>query len=217
VSGSRIVDLSLPIESNMPHFEGTPPVYVAQSHRLDDEGYRMCTVLFGNHAGTHLDAPSHFLADGASVEHVDLDRCVGEATVLDLTHKEPLSPITVADVLAAGAGTDPGQRLLLRTDWDSWFGQPAYFTDFPPLAPETARWFADHGVLLVGLDIPSLHQTAFVELHEVMLGAEIAIIESLVNLRSLTQRRVFLSAAPLKLAGADGAPVRAFAIESGES
>jgi kynurenine formamidase len=214
VSGGRIVDLSLSIESEMPHFEGTPPVYVAQSHRLDDDGYRMCTVLLGNHAGTHLDAPSHFLAEGASVEHVELDRCVGMAQVLDLSHKAALSPITVADILTAGAGTDPGQRLLLRTDWDLRFGEPAYFTDFPPLAPETAQWFADHDVLLVGLDIPSLHQTAFVELHEVMLGAGIAIIESLVNLRSLTQKQVFLSAAPLKLSGADGAPVRAIAIES---
>jgi arylformamidase len=208
-----IVDLSLPIVSDLPHFDGTPPVYVAQSHRLDDAGYRMCTVVLGTHSGTHLDAPSHFLADGRSVDQIDLGRCVGEALVVNLGHKRPLEPITVDDLRGAGAGSISGQRILIRTDWDQRFGSPDYFTDFPPLAPESASWLAASGIALVGLDIPSLHQTAFVRMHEEMLGAGIVIVESLARLRELTQSRVMFSALPINLAGADGAPVRAVAFD----
>jgi arylformamidase len=208
-----IVDLTLPVASDMPHFDGTPPVYVAQSHRLDDAGYRMCTVVLGTHSGTHVDAPSHFLADGSSVDQIDLSRCVGEALVLDLSHRRPLEPITVDDLRAAGAGSISGQRILVRTDWDLRFGSPEYFTDFPPLAPECASWLAASGTVLVGLDIPSLHQTGYARMHEEMLGAGIVIVESLARLRELTQPRVLLSALPIKLAGADGAPVRAVAFD----
>lgn len=209
---SPLVDLSLPLRSDMPHFDGTPPVYLAQSHRLDDAGYRMCTVLLGTHSGTHLDAPSHFLADGASVDQIGLDRCVGEAVVLDLSHKRPFAPITVNDLREAGA-PDACGRLLIRTDWDLQFGSPGYFTDFPPLAPESASWLAVSGTVLVGLDIPSLHQSDYPRMHEEMLAAGIVIVESLARLRDLTQRRVLFSALPIKLAGADGAPVRAAAFD----
>jgi arylformamidase len=207
MTSKRVVDLSLPLSSGMPHFEGTPPVHIAQSHDLENDGYRMCSVQFGNHAGTHLDAPSHFLTNGATVDQVALDRCIGEAVILDLSAKEALSPITVDDLVRAGATGH--QRVLIRTDWDLRFGQPSYFTDFPPLAPEAAVWLADQGVRMLGLDTPSVHQERFVEIHEVLLSAGIAIVESLANLRSLPKQRVFFSALPIKLAGADGAPVRA--------
>ncbi|MEV7965378.1 cyclase family protein [Sphaerisporangium sp. NPDC088356] len=209
----QLIDLSLPIESDMPHFDGTPPVYVAHSHRLPEAGFRMCTVVLGNHAGTHLDAPAHFLTNGRTVDEVPLERCVGDATVIDLSYKRPRDPITVADLRDAGLTAVEGCRVLLRTDWDLRFGEPDYFVDYPPLAPEAAEWLAEGGAWLVGLDIPSLHQEHFKNMHEVMLAADIAIIESLANLRSLTQREVFFSALPLRLSGADGAPVRAVAYD----
>jgi arylformamidase len=209
----HVVDLSLPIESDMPRFDGTPPVYVAHSHRLAEDGFRMCTVQLGNHAGTHLDAPAHFLRDGRTVDEIALERCVGPATVIDLTAKRPREPIAVADLRESVQGNLAGSRLLLRTDWDLRFGQPEYFVDYPPLSPEVAEWLADQGVWLVGLDIPSLHPEHFKAMHEVMLGADIAIVESLANLRSLSDREVFFSALPIHLRGADGAPVRAVAFD----
>lgn len=209
-----LVDLSLPISSEMPHFDGTPPVYVARSHRLESEGYRMSTVVMGNHSGTHVDAPSHFLADGGGVEAISIERCIGPATVLDLSDHEPEQEITVADLQAAlGETATAGARLLLRTDWDRRFGSESYFSDFPPLAPDAGRFFANGDVWLVALDTPSLHPTNAGPLHEVMLGAGIVIIESLANLADLTGRKVFFSGLPIKLAGADGAPIRAVAYD----
>ena len=165
-----IVDLTLPVASDMPHFDGTPPVYVAQSHRLDDAGYRMCTVVLGTHSGTHVDAPSHFLADGSSVDQIDLSRCVGEALVLDLSHRRPLEPITVDDLRAAGAGSISGQRILVRTDWDLRFGSPAVLHRFPAAGPGMRLLARGSGPVLVGLDIPSLHQTGYARMHEECSG-----------------------------------------------
>jgi arylformamidase len=209
----RLVDLSLPIRSEMPHFEGTPPAYISQSHRLDDAGYRMSTVFFGSHTGTHLDAPAHFLPDGGPVDSVPLGHCIGEALVVDLGQKRAQEPITVDDVLQAAGDVVGGARLLIRTDWDERFGTQEYFSHYPPLAPDIAGWFAVQRVLLVGLDIPSLHPTEFAEMHRVMLSAGITIIESLANLRALTESRVFFSGLPISLSGADGAPVRAVAYD----
>lgn len=208
------VDLSLPIRSQMPHFDGTPPVYVARSHRLESEGYRMSTLVMGNHSGTHADAPSHFLADGEGVETIPLERCIGPATVLDLSAHEPRQEITVADLRAAlGGPPAAGARLLVRTDWDREFGGERYFTDFPPLAVEVGEFLAAAGIWLLGLDVPSLHPTEAAPLHEAMLGAGIVIVESLANLAALSSREVFFSGLPIKLEGADGAPIRAVAYD----
>jgi len=211
----RLVDLSLPLTSEMPHFDGTPPVYVASSHRLETEGYRMCTVFMGNHSGTHVDAPSHFLPDGASVDLIAIERCVGEALVLDLSAKGADEQISRGDLEAAVGDSvlAPGSRLLIRTDWDRQFEQPDYFTAFPALAPDTARWFVDRGVVLVGLDIPTLHPRAFAEMHRVMLAAQIVIVESLANLRLLKSRSVWFLGLPIKISGVDGAPTRAAAYD----
>jgi kynurenine formamidase len=212
---SQWVDLSLPIESDMPRFAGTPPVYIAHSHRLDVAGFNMRTVTLGTHAGTHLDAPSHFLSEGNAVDELEFERCVGEAFVLDLSHKSALDQITVRDLQEAGAASDElnGRRLILRTDWDLRFRTAEYFTDYPALAPQSAEWLAASGIWLLGLDIPSLHPTEFVTMHEVLLGEDVAIVESLANLRSLSASHIFFSALPLRLAGADGAPVRAVAYD----
>jgi arylformamidase len=210
----KLVDLSLPVRSDMPHFDGTPPVYVARSHRLETEGYRMSTVVMGNHSGTHADAPSHFLADGAGVEAIPLERCIGPATVIDLSAHAPRQEITVGDLEAAlGGPPQPGSRLLVRTDWDRHFGEEHYFTDFPPLALEVGDFLAAAGIWLLALDTPSLHPSAAGPLHEALLGAGVVIVESLANLASLSAREVFFAGLPIKLEGADGAPIRAVAYD----
>jgi kynurenine formamidase len=169
--------------------------------------------VLGNHSGTHLDAPSHFVTDGYTVEDIPLERCFGEAVVCDVSHKRPNEPITVEDLERGLGDLEPGARVLIRTDWDARFGTAEYFTDFPPLAPETAGWLVEQGVWLLGVDTPSLHQTEAAPMHETLLGAGVVIVESLANLGRLTSRRVLLSSLPLKIPGADGAPVRAVAYD----
>ena len=121
----RIVDLTLP------HYHGLRGVQIQPYTRLAQDGYNTTTLTLYSHAGTHLDAPRHFLDDGRTLDQLDLDKCVGPAAVLDLSHKEPNSLITVADLQPYQAQIRPGARLLLRTDWDLHAGQPDYRTSFP--------------------------------------------------------------------------------------
>jgi kynurenine formamidase len=209
----RLVDLSVPISSGMGHFDGTPPVWVAQSHRLEEAGYRMSLLVMGNHAGTHLDAPSHFVADGGGVDTIPLERCMGDAVVCDVTPKAPNQPVTVEDLERYSGDIGEGSRVLIRTDWDTRFGSDEYFSGYPPLAPELAGWLAERGIWLLGVDVPSLHPEQAGPMHEVLLGAGIVIVESLANLSELSEQRVLLSALPLNLPGADGAPIRAVAYD----
>jgi kynurenine formamidase len=209
----RLVDLSVPLSSGMGHFEGTPPVWIARSHELEDAGYRMSLLVMGNHAGTHLDAPSHFVAEGGGVDTIPLERCFGEAVVCDVTPKADREPVTIGDLERYSDTIVEGARVLIRTDWDTRFGTDAYFEDYPPLAPELADWLAERGVWLLGVDIPSLHPEQAGPMHETLLGERIVIVESLARLRELSQERVLLSALPLNLPGADGAPIRAVAYD----
>jgi arylformamidase len=207
-----IIDLSLPLTDGMPHFPGSPPMFIGEHQHFEEHGCRTSVVVMGNHAGTHLDAPSHFVADGRTVGELDLQRCVGEALVLDLSEKAPREAITAADLKSRTKGIALGARLLIRTGWDRTFGQPEYFTDYPPLASDAAEWVAQAGVALLGLDLPSVHPSDFALIHQVLLSADVVIVESLANLDKIPTPRVLLIAAPLKLAALDGAPIRALAL-----
>ena len=208
-----IVDLSLPVRADLPRFPDTPPVYMAESQTIAEVGHRISMIVMGSHSGTHLDAPSHFLADGYDVGEIPLESCLGEAVVADFGARAPLEPIGPDDLERALPALEPRARVLVRTDWDEHFGQPDYFDGFPPLAPESADWLVERQVALVGVDIPTLHQTAFAEMHRTLLATGVVIVESLANLRGLTKQRVMFSALPVNFVDLDGAPVRAVAWE----
>jgi arylformamidase len=212
---SQLVDLSLPLTHEMPRFPGSPPVSVVDDQRFEETGCRTSLLVVGSHTGTHLDAPAHFVEAGETVDAMPLERCIGEALVLDLSRKPPGAEITVEDLTAA-AGDDEigeGARLLVRTDWDRQFGAPGYYADYSPIAAETASWLAQQRVWMLGLDLPTVHPTAYAPIHRTLLEAGIVIVESLANLATLTSKRVFFSGLPLRLAGRDGSPIRAVAYD----
>ena len=142
---SQLVDLSLPLTHEMPHFPGSPPVSVVDDQRFEETGCRTSLLVFGSHTGTHLDAPAHFVQAGDTVDAVPLERCIGEALVLDLSRKPPGMEITVEDLMAAAAGDEIGEgaRLLVRTDWDRQFGAPGYYADYSPIAVDARARPAD--------------------------------------------------------------------------
>ena len=178
------------------------------------DSYNTTNLHLYSHAGTHMDAPRHFLADGETIDHLPLEKCVGEALVIDLSHKEPHSLITVADLGAAASQIGRGSRLLLRTDWDQHAALADYRTSFPRISLELAQWLVEKGIWLLGLETPSVASLQDREelslIHRVLLAGEIVIVESLSNLRQLPSTVHFI-ALPLKIAGGDGSPVRAVA------
>ena len=146
------------------------------------------------HNGTHVDAPFHFLGDGRTVDQIPLSVFVGECYVA--RHSGDVTAEDARAILARSNGAD---RLLIAG--------PATVT------AEAARVFAQRKLLLLGNESQTVGpENAPMEVHLILLGAEIVLLEGVV-LTEVPEGRYFLSAAPLNLGGADGAPCRAYLMD----
>ena len=179
--------------------------------------YNITQLIVSTHQGTHLDAPFHFFDTGRTVDELDLNRCVGKATVLDLTPIEPRYDLTPADLEEHEPFIVENARIIIKTDWFRRFPQQEYFSDGPGISPELACWFAEKKIALLGLETPGVHSVLWEEVHKRLLESETVIVEGLAHLDQLTQKDIFFIALPLKIKGRDGSPVRAVAIEDLEA
>jgi len=210
----RVVDLSLTLHNEM------RGVTLEPARIMDQDGLNTSYLHLYSHAGTHMDAPRHFVAEGHAIDQVELRKCIGPALVIDLSHKAPNSLITIEDLQPHESRINPGSRLLLRTDWDLHTNEDDYRTHMPRLSTELAQWLVEKSIVLLGLETPSVaslrpeNKTELIRVHQILLEAEIVIVESLANLRELRQDVVQFIALPLKIDGCDGSPVRAVALEN---
>ena len=205
------------IDLTLTFADGKRGVKLQTELTIANDGFNTSTLQIYSHALTHMDAPKHFIDGGESMEKMNLNKCIGDAQVIDLSHKAPNSLITVADVEPFAARISKGTRLLIRTDWDLRANNDDYRSHFPRISPELASWLVGKGIWLIGLETPSvasLDEANIAELttvHQTLLGADVVIVESLTNLRALPDTVTFI-ALPLKLEGGDGSPVRAVAL-----
>lgn len=214
-----IVDLSHPLDDRTPVYPGDPVASLEPATTIDEHGYNVLHVRMGSQTGTHVDAPFHFLAGGARIDELPLELFLGPAVVADVRGKRPHEAITWADLAPVADRLRPGRMLLLHTGWDTRWGTDSYF-DHPFLDGEAAERVVAAGVRTIGLDALSLDETvlggvpaAGFAAHDVVLGAGGVIIENLRNLDAVRVAEPVISVLPLRLVGADGAPVRAVAFE----
>lgn len=215
----RIVDLSHTIVTGMPVYPGDPEVSLEPATTLADDGYRVLRVAMGSQSGTHVDAPAHFLADGAQIDAMALSMFLGTAVVVDLRSAADRSPIAWSVLAPHASAFGPDRLVLLHTGRSECWGTPRY-VDHPYLSEEAAQGLVDAGVRTVGIDALSVdetptgpdHQTSF-GAHDVLLGAGCAVVENLTDLALVDWPDPLVSVLPLKLAAADGAPVRAVAVQ----
>ncbi|MGI8890971.1 MAG: cyclase family protein [Chthoniobacterales bacterium] len=158
------------------------------------------------HSGTHADAFFHFDEDGLTIDRFSPERYLGPATVIDLMGRcgGALGEITVDDL--TGRVTSP--RILLKTG--VWPDSTKFPEAIPFLAEGVVNWLRGEGVVLLGLDLPSVDALDSKELrnHHALAKAGISILEGL-DLRGVEAGKYWLAALPLKIIGGDGAPVRA--------
>jgi kynurenine formamidase len=209
----RITDLTLTLYDGIRGLASEPKTTFAEN------GYNTTTLHLYSHAGTHMDAPLHFVDQGDTIDHVALDVCIGPAELIDLRHKEPNSKIYVEDLEAHAARIRPGVRLLLRTDWHQRAAMDDYRPDMPRISAELATWLVERKVALLGVETPSVaslrqgHKAELTAVHQILLNGGVVIVEGLIHLDKLEQSAVHLIVLPLKIRGCDGSPVRAVAIE----
>lgn len=208
----RVIDLTRKITHEMLNFPGEPRPGFIHFGGLDDIGFRARQVLMPTHFGTHTDAYSHFLPGGLPIDRMPPRQSIGPAVVLDVRQRPDPARVTREDLAAAWPPGVPGRRVLVNTGWGDRVKGPAYFKNFPGIEVEAARWLIRRKVILLGLDLPSVHPTEYKRVHEMLFRAGVAVTEGLINLSRLREPRVFFVGLPLKLGGLDGSPIRALAI-----
>jgi arylformamidase len=210
------IDLSHSLSDATPVFSGDDPVRVAvveQAGGLHPSGRRSlnCSRLETSvHTGTHMDAPFHFFNDGPTIGEIPLAACVGEAVLVDLRPLPPRTELRKQHVEPFAAMIRAAKRVILSTGWAAEWTRPAYFRPYPVLSGELADFLVSLGVLLVGVDTPSVDDPPF-PAHLSLLGHGVLIVENLTNLEQIQADRFHLTVAPLKILGRDGSPVRAVA------
>lgn len=171
-------------------------------------------VSFGDHTGTHVDPPIHFIEGGAAADALPLDALLGPCTVV---HYDGTGHVS-GEWLERAKLPANTTRLLIRTTNSELWNDPShrYTRDFVAVNAGAARWCVAHGVRLVGVDYltiePQGPEKAGYPTHQTLLGAGVVIIEGL-DLRAIAPGTYDLVCAPLKIGGGDGAPARVFLIE----
>jgi arylformamidase len=213
----RVHDLTALLQTHMPTWPTSPlPVFEPVGFVARD-GFSIERVSCLTHTGTHMDAPSHFLEDGATVDQIPPERLVGSAVVLDVRHELDGTVIPVQALEKKWPKGGSPEIVLLRTDWSrERAATKRYLYDFPGLDPAGAEWLVGKQVRGVGTDTLGIdpYSNQKFEAHKVLLRHGIWILEALDHLNELTEGVEYtLVAAPLKIAGGSGAMARVFALE----
>lgn len=202
----RLIDVTVPLAPGLPVFPGDPPLEIRSTHTIEGgEPYNVSHLGLGSHAGTHVDAPRHFIAGAAAVDDLRLEALVGPARVVDAGDADFVGPGLLPRWDLAGV-----RRLLVKTRNSGRLraGMP-FRQDFVWLDPEAARDLARLGLLLLAWDYLSIEQfgRADYAAHHALLGAGVVVVEG-VDLSGVEPGDYRLACLPLRIAGADGAPAR---------
>jgi len=205
----RYLDLTREISNDSLPFPGDPPVLLTSEAELERDGFRMRNLSFSSHQGTHIDAPAHVMAGGMVLNDFPLEVFAGPARVLKLGKMRARTAIT-REMLEMFEQEFRGCERMLFSAW--WEGN--FFEDAPFFTSDAARWLVKQTqLLMLGFDWPSPDECGDEDLtiHRIFLSKGLIFIENLTNLEKLPAR-FNLSAFPLSLREAEGAPVRAVAV-----
>jgi arylformamidase len=198
-----MIDITRVLYEGHPNWPGDVPLNLSVTALMKDgSSTNIMNMATSMHCGTHIDAPYHYLLDGARLGTITLDTLVGRCQVIHARQSEPLSASIIKRF-----ETLP-ERVLFYT------GQPERWDDFPrdfaPLTIELIEALAQKGVKLVGTDSPSVDAFSSKELpvHNAFGRTGLYILEGL-NLTQVPEGQYELTCLPLSIPHADGSPVRA--------
>ncbi len=210
----ELFDLTMPFSEKTIPVPGHPCPRFEPLTTLEEDGVRNTTMTISIHTGTHIDAPSHFIPDGASIDEIPIDRFHRRGVRLDLSSlAEPGGSITLGHLKQAGF--DPsesrGAILMLASGWSdqTWQSEQLYGMN-PFLAQDAAEALADAAPSALGLDF-AVDATKPWPNHTILLGAGVLLIENLMRLPELPRDGFDVVAFPLKLVGENGGPTRVVA------
>ena len=183
----KIYDISRDLIKTLPYPGDEPPRLRAVHRMKDGESYNLSRLETSMHAGTHVDAPLHFIADGKDIATLALEQFVGDCVVLTV----PKTPLDAMYFMKRPFAP----RILLHGKGE--------------LTESAIGYLYNKGLVLIGTDSQSIGTYSDeLSAHTALLGYGVAVLENL-DLRGVPDGCYTLCAAPLKIAGAEGAPCRA--------
>lgn len=202
---ARLWDISQPLRPGLPVWPGDTPFGARPKWSLGaDSPVNVAALSLSTHSGAHADAPLHYDPDGAAIGAVSLEPYLGPARLIDA---RDWGPVVRARVLAPHLDGAP-PRILLRTY--ETFPHEAWRSDFTTIEAEAIELMAARGVMLIGVDAPSLdpETSKTLDAHHAVRRAGMRILEGLV-LDQVPPGDYELIALPLPLTTLDASPVRA--------
>lgn len=211
----KVHDVSLVMRADMPTWPGEDGPRTTPLRRIaKGDSANVSIVSFGNHTGTHVDPPVHFIEGASTVDRLPLDALVGPCHVLHFD-----GPGHISGDWLERAGVPIGtERILFRTRNSERWREPTkpFDRDFVALDRTAARWCVDRRLVLVGIDYLSIEpqgpEKEGYPTHKTLLGAGIVIIEGL-DLKDVRPGDYDVVCGAIKFEGGDGAPARVFLIE----
>jgi arylformamidase len=211
----RIHDVTVPLTPGMTTWPNEPGPEITPLRRIaKGDSANVSTIRLGDHTGTHVDPPIHFIEGRGTMDDIPLDALIGPCLVLEYTGDGNID----GEWLAAQRVPPGTERILFKTpNSELWRDVAHPFTrDFTAVRASAAQWCVDHGVRLVGMDYLSIEpqgpEKAGYPTHKTLLGKGVVILEGL-DLRGIAPGAYELVCAPLRIAKGDGAPARVFLIE----
>ena len=210
------IDLSLTISDSIPNFPGSPKTQFLPWSNLKEDGYNLELLFLSSHTGTHMDAPYHFIKNGAKIHEIPVRRLSGNAVLIKI-HKNKNQAITKEDIISfekENYKIQDHSSVVFYTGWQKNLNKDFYFQTNPGLSKSAATYLALKNLNLVGIDSPSIDlgtNKQFIA-HKILAKKNILIVENLSNLNKIKYNNFNFVILPLNLKDATGSPVRAIAV-----
>ncbi len=218
----RVIDLTQPLGPETVLWPGSVPLEARVLSRIETEHSYARQITTPEHAGTHLDAPSHFAVGGANVDAIPAERLVAPAVVIDVQAEceaDPNFAIGREHVEEAERRDGPieaGSAALALTGWDKFLSDGERYVGgaFPGFGAGAAELLIERGVVGLGIDTLGVDPGGATDypVHTLTLPAGLWHLEGLVNLAALPPRGALLVVGALRLVDGSGTPARVFAL-----
>ncbi|MFC1517414.1 cyclase family protein [Candidatus Margulisiibacteriota bacterium] len=200
-----IYDVTILIHDAMACWPSDPAVKIKKFKDIScGNSSNVKIIQIGTHTGTHIDAPIHMLSHGASLDDIPLNKLVGNAIVVDIGDAKSISLNQLQRISIDGV-----KIILFKTKNSQIFPKGKFNEYFIYLEEVAAQYLVNKGIELVGIDGPSIDKYKQPDhpVHQILLGNNVVIIEML-DLSKVMAGVYKITALPLKIKGADGAPAR---------
>lgn len=218
-----MIDLSVAVGPNTQIYPGDPAAKFTTHATIERDGFNLLSVHMGSQTGTHVDAPYHFDDNAPKIDELPLELFAGTAVIVDARGLGARGRITWQHIEPVAAQIVPGTIILLHTGWSEHYGTDQYFEN-PFLDEDACRRLIALGVRTFGIDALNIDETPDDEhpgegfpVHHLIADVAGVISENLTNLAAIDFDRPFVTLLPIAFEAADGAPVRAVAMQLRET